>query len=299
MGARIIDGKAVAESVKAGLRGRIQALASKGRPPCLAVVLVGDNPASVSYVTSKERDCEELGIRSLDIRLPGTLTKEGLAVRVRELNADPAVDGILVQLPLPGGLRERDVIAEISPEKDVDGLTPLNAGRLAVGEECFYPCTPHGIVKLVEATGIALSGADVTVVGRSNLVGKPLANLLVRKEFNATVTLCHTGTRNLAAHCRGADIVVACAGKRGLVTAEMVKPGACVIDVGVNRVPDASKKKGYRIEGDVDFESVSAVAGWITPPTGGVGPMTRAMLYVNAVRAAEIAAAAREPAGPR
>ncbi len=297
MGARLIDGKAVAESVKASLRPRIAALAARDRPPCLAVVLVGDNPASLYYVESKERDCAEIGIESLDVRLPGNMGREGLAARVRELNADPAVDGILVQLPLPEGFDQRAVIAEISPDKDVDGLTPVNAGRLAIGEECFYPCTPHGVVKLVEASGVPLAGAHVVIVGRSNLVGKPLANLLVRKEFNATVTLCHTGTKDLAAHCLRADIVVACAGKRGLVTADMVRPGSCVIDVGVNRVPDASKKKGYRIEGDVDFEAVSAVAGWITPPTGGVGPMTRAMLYVNTVRAAELGAAARAAGG--
>jgi methylenetetrahydrofolate dehydrogenase (NADP+)/methenyltetrahydrofolate cyclohydrolase len=291
MGAIVIDGKAVAESVKAGLRERVAALRARGVEPCLAVVLVGDNPASISYVTAKERDCAEVGIKSLDRRYPAGLGQAELVRIVSELNADPAVHGILVQLPLPAGYSERAIIEAISPSKDADGLTPQNVGRLAIGEECFYPCTPHGIIKLVESAGLKLAGAEVVVVGRSNLVGKPLMNLLSRKEFNATVTLCHTGTKDLRAHCLRADILVACAGKRSLITADMVRPGSCVIDVGINKLPDPSKKLGYRLVGDVDFEQVKDVAGWITPALGGVGPMTRIMLLSNAVASAEKAAA--------
>jgi methylenetetrahydrofolate dehydrogenase (NADP+)/methenyltetrahydrofolate cyclohydrolase len=206
---------------------------------------------------------------------------------VRKLNADPAVHGILVQLPLPKHIDEKKVVAAIAPEKDVDGFTPINVGCLVIGEPCYLPCTPHGVVRLIEQAKVPINGAHVVVVGRSNLVGKPLANLLVRKEINATVTICHTGTKDIGYFTRQADIVVACAGKAKLITADMIKPGACVIDVGANRVDDPTSAKGWRLVGDVDYAAVLEKAGSITPNPGGVGPMTRAMLLENTVVSAE------------
>jgi methylenetetrahydrofolate dehydrogenase (NADP+)/methenyltetrahydrofolate cyclohydrolase len=205
---------------------------------------------------------------------------------VDKLNKDPKIHGILVQLPLPRHIDERRVISAIDPAKDVDGFTPVNLGRMLLEEPCYIPCTPRGIIELLKRSGVPTNGAHAVVVGRSNIVGKPLENLLIRKSVNATVTICHTGTKNLAAHVKEADIVIACAGKPGLVSVDMIKPGACVIDVGVNRVPDSTKKKGYRLCGDVDFDAVSKVAGWITPVPGGVGPMTIAMLLSNTIDAA-------------
>ncbi|HEY9055009.1 MAG TPA: tetrahydrofolate dehydrogenase/cyclohydrolase catalytic domain-containing protein, partial [Rectinemataceae bacterium] len=213
-------------------------------------------------------------------------SQEELLALVKAFNEDPRIHGILVQLPLPKHIDERAVIAAIAPEKDVDGFTPINVGRMVLDEPCYLPCTPAGVVELIKRSGVPTNGARAVVVGRSNIVGKPLANLLARKSINATVTICHTGTKDLAAHVREADIVIACAGKPGLVTAQMLKPGACVIDVGVNRVEDASASKGYRLKGDVDFDAASAVAGWITPVPGGVGPMTITMLLANTVQAA-------------
>lgn len=287
MPAQLLDGKKLAEAVRAGLAPRISALAAKGIVPGLAVMLVGENPASVSYVTAKEQACVELGMKSFECRLPADAEEEVILAKVKEYNANPAVHGILVQLPLPKGVSESKIIEAITPDKDVDGFTPVNVGRMIIGEPCFLPCTPHGVLKLIEAAGIQTAGSHAVIVGRSNIVGKPLANLLARKSINATVTVCHTGTRDLAEHTRRADILIACAGVPELIKADMVKPGACVIDVGVNRVEDASRTKGWRLVGDVDFNSVKNIAGSITPVPGGVGPMTITMLLYNTVESAE------------
>ncbi|MEN6364733.1 MAG: bifunctional methylenetetrahydrofolate dehydrogenase/methenyltetrahydrofolate cyclohydrolase FolD [Rectinema sp.] len=286
MSAHIIDGKAVAEEIRGEIKAKAQKLAARGVVPGLGVILVGFDPASVSYVTAKEKACAENGLASFERRLPAETSQEELLAIVREFNADSRVHGILVQLPLPKHIDERAVIATIAPEKDVDGFTPVNVGRMVLDEPCYLPCTPAGVIELIRRSGVPTNGARAVVVGRSNIVGKPLINLLVRKSVNATVTVCHTGTKDLAAHVRDADIVIACAGKPGLVTADMLKPGACVIDVGVNRVEDPSAARGYRLRGDVDFEAASKVAGWITPVPGGVGPMTITMLLANTVDAA-------------
>lgn len=286
MSANIIDGKEVAKEIRAEIKNKVQALAAKGIVPGLGVILVGDNPASVSYVTAKEKACAEAGMASFERRLPGAASQEELLALVREFNADARIHGILVQLPLPSHIDEKAVIAAISPEKDVDGFTPINVGRMLLEEPCYLPCTPNGVIELIQRKGVATKGVHAVVVGRSNIVGKPLMNLLIRKSLNATVTICHTGTKDLASYCKTADILIACAGKAGLITGDMVKPGACVIDVGVNRVEDASAEKGYRLKGDVDFESAAKVAGWITPVPGGVGPMTITMLLANTVEAA-------------
>jgi methylenetetrahydrofolate dehydrogenase (NADP+)/methenyltetrahydrofolate cyclohydrolase len=290
MPALLLDGKKLAEEVRTGLGPRITALAARGIVPGLAVLLVGENPASVSYVTAKEKACEELGMKSFECRLPADAGEEAIVAKVKAYNADPAVHGILVQLPLPKGVSESKVIDAISPEKDVDGFTPVNIGRMVIGDPCFLPCTPHGVIKLIEVAGVKTAGSHAVIVGRSNIVGKPLANLLTRKSINSTVTVCHTGTRDLAEHTRRADILIACAGVPELIKADMVKPGACVIDVGVNRVDDPSKAKGWRLVGDVDFNAVKEVAGSITPVPGGVGPMTITMLLYNTVESAEKAA---------
>jgi methylenetetrahydrofolate dehydrogenase (NADP+)/methenyltetrahydrofolate cyclohydrolase len=262
------------------------------------VVLAGEDPASLSYVRGKAKALAEAGMESRDLRLPAETPEGELLDLVARLNADPKVHGILVQLPLPPPIREDRVIAAIDPAKDVDGFHPVSAGNLVLGLPGFIPCTPRGVLVLLRDAGVPLAGARAVVLGRSAIVGTPLANLLSRREVNATVTLCHTGTRDLAAHTREADILIAAAGKPGLVTAAMVKEGAAVIDVGVNRVADPLAKKGYRLRGDVDYGPVSEKAGWITPVPGGVGPMTIAMLLQNLVRAAEIAAAAA-PGGGR
>jgi len=286
MSAILIDGKKIAEEIRSELIGKVSALRTAGIIPGLAVILVGENPASVSYVTAKEKACEEIGIQSFETRFPEKVPESVLLEKIAECNRDPKVHGILVQLPLPRHIDERRVIGTIDPSKDVDGFTPINLGRMLLEEPCYIPCTPLGIIELLKRSGVPTSGARAVVVGRSNIVGKPLANLLIRKSVNATVTVCHTGTRDLAAHVKEADIVIACAGKPGLVSVDMIKPGACVIDVGVNRVPDPTKKKGYRLCGDVDFEEASKVAGWITPVPGGVGPMTITMLLSNTIDAA-------------
>jgi methylenetetrahydrofolate dehydrogenase (NADP+)/methenyltetrahydrofolate cyclohydrolase len=291
MSAKIIDGKTVAMEIRAEIAERVRALKDKAVVPGLGVILVGDDPASVSYVTGKEKACAELGIKSFELRLPASITQGELIDAVRSFNADPFVHGILVQLPLPQHLDEKAVIAEISPEKDVDGFTPINVGRMILEEPCYIPCTPNGIIELIRRSGVTTNGATAVIVGRSNIVGKPLMNLFVRKSINATVTICHTGTKDIGKFTREADILVACAGKAGIITADMVKPGACVIDVGVNRVEDPSATRGYRLKGDVDFAGVSEKAGWITPVPGGVGPMTITMLLLNTVVAAERKAA--------
>lgn len=293
MSAKILDGKKLAAEMRAEIARGVEELKAKaGVTPGLGVMLVGENPASLSYVKAKEKACAEAGIRSLDIRLPAAAAPEEVLARIRGLNLDPLVHGILVQLPLPGGLDGRAVIRAIAPEKDVDGFTPENVGNMVIGEPCFLPCTPHGIVKMLERAGVETAGRHAVIVGRSDIVGKPAALLLMRKApgGNATVTVCHTATKDLASFTRRADILVVAAGRPGTVTGDMVKPGAVVIDVGVNRIPDASRPRGYRLAGDVDFDSVREVASLITPVPGGVGPMTITMLLYNTLEAARRAA---------
>ena len=285
----LIDGKQIAAEIQGELSGRIDRLVETGHRPGLAVVLVGENPASISYVTAKERDCEKVGIASFDHRLPVETSQEALLDLVARLNADDAVDGILVQLPLPEQIDSDLVLQSIDPVKDVDGFHPLSLGRMLTGLPTLLPCTPHGVVQMLVRSGHDPAGKHVVVLGRSNIVGKPLANLLALKQpgGNATVTVCHSRTPDIAAVTRQADILVAAIGKPEFVTADMVKDGVVVIDVGVNRVDDATRKRGYRLVGDVDFEGVKERASAITPVPGGVGPMTRTMLLFNTVVAAE------------
>lgn len=287
MSAKIIDGKQLAANLRAEIAAGVAKLKEeKGIVPGLAVILVGDNPASVSYVTAKEKACIEAGMLSREIRLAADITEEKLLSTIAELNDDPAIHGILVQLPLPKGFDEKKVINSISPDKDVDGFTPVNVGRMMIGEKCFLPCTPHGIIKLIEFSGMDIKGKHAVVIGRSNIVGKPVAALLARKETNATVTLCHTGTPDIAAFTRQADVVVVAAGRPDTLTGDMLKSGAVVIDVGVNRIPDDSRPKGFRLVGDADFDSCAEKASAITPVPGGVGPMTITMLLWNTLEAA-------------
>ena len=292
MTAQIIDGKQVAADMRAELKAETARLKKQGIVPGLGVILVGEDPASKSYVTAKERACEEIGIYSDDNRLPADTSQEDLMALVEKMNNDPKINGILVQLPLPKGLNEAEVLLAIDPVKDVDGFHPMNVGKMVVGEKAFLPCTPHGVIQLLIRSGVKLAGAEVVIVGRSNIVGKPLANMLIQKNAtgNATVTVCHTRTKNLAEHTRRADIVIAAAGRPNTVTADMVKDGVVVIDVGVNRIEDATKKSGYRLVGDVDFETVKERASLITPVPGGVGPMTITMLLYNTVESAKRAA---------
>ncbi|HEY4463342.1 MAG TPA: bifunctional methylenetetrahydrofolate dehydrogenase/methenyltetrahydrofolate cyclohydrolase [Streptosporangiaceae bacterium] len=279
MTARILDGKAAAADVRAGLTERVAALAQRGIVPGLGTVLVGDDPGSRAYVNGKHRDCAQVGIASIRRDLPADATQEEVEAVVDELNADPACTGYIVQLPLPAGLDARRVLRRMDPAKDADGLHPLNLGNLVLGEPGPLPCTPRGIVELLRKYQVEIAGADVTVIGRGITVGRTLGLLLTRRSENATVTLCHTGTKDLAAHTRQADIVVAAAGVPGLVNPEMVRPGAAVLDVGITRT-DAG------LVGDV-APPVMEVAGWLAPMPGGVGPMTRAMLLTNVVEAAE------------
>jgi methylenetetrahydrofolate dehydrogenase (NADP+)/methenyltetrahydrofolate cyclohydrolase len=289
MAAQIIDGKQVAAEMRAELKTEVAKLKEQGIVPGLGVILVGEDPASQSYVRAKERACEELGIYSDDNRLPEDITQQDLIALVNQMNNDPKINGILVQLPLPKGLNEAEVLLAIAPEKDVDGFHPMNVGKMMVGEKAFLPCTPHGVIQLLLRSGVTIEGAKVVIVGRSNIVGKPLANMLIQKNAkgNATVTVCHTRTKDLAWHTKQADIVIAAAGRPNTITADMVKDGVVVIDVGVNRVEDATKKKGYRLVGDVDFEAVKEKASLITPVPGGVGPMTITMLLYNTVESAK------------
>jgi len=289
MPAVIIDGKKTGEKIREDAKRRTAALREKGVVPCLAVILAGEDPASLSYVGAKGKALAQAGMESRDFRLPADVPEAELLALIAKLNADDTVHGILVQLPLPGHIDEGRVITAVDPAKDVDGFHPVSVGNMVMGKPSFIPCTPHGVMVLLRELGIPLSGAHAVVVGRSNIVGKPLANLLSGKSVNATVTLCHTGTRDLAHHTRQADIIIAAAGKPELIRAEMVRPGAVVIDVGVNRVKDPSAKKGYLLCGDVDYDLVAAKAGYITPVPGGVGPMTIAMLIQNTVQAAEAA----------
>ena len=292
MAAQIIDGKQVAAAMREELKARIANLKEKGIVPGLGVILVGDDPSSVSYVTGKERACEEMGIYSENNRLDADTPQKRLISLVAKMNKDRKIHGILVQLPLPKGLNESEVLEAIDPDKDVDGFHPTNVGRMVAGERAFLPCTPHGVIQLLIRSGVRIEGAEVVIVGRSNIVGKPLANMLIQKSAtgNATVTVCHTRTRDLAEHTRRADILIAAAGRPNTITADMIKEGAVVIDVGVNRIEDATKKQGYRLVGDVDFEMVKEKASLITPVPGGVGPMTITMLLYNTVESAERAA---------
>ncbi len=287
MSAIIIDGKKIAGTVKSEIAEKVDVLKEKGIVPCLAVILVGNDPASVSYVTGKRKALAEVGMSDKSIYLPENISESELLRQIQELNDDSLVHGILVQLPLPKHINEEKVIQAILPEKDVDGFHPQNTGKLFLGMNGFIPCTPHGILVLLKKMNVKTEGANVVIVGRSNIVGKPLSLLLSRKEYNATVTLCHTGTKNLSDFTRKADILIACAGRPELITKDMVKNGSCVIDVGVSRIPDSSKKSGFRLSGDVDFENVKEVASYVTPVPGGVGPMTIAMLMYNTLFAAE------------
>ncbi|MEY5012757.1 MAG: bifunctional methylenetetrahydrofolate dehydrogenase/methenyltetrahydrofolate cyclohydrolase FolD [Verrucomicrobiota bacterium] len=284
---RMLDGKSVAAAVLDECRAEVEALKSRGTTPGLAVVLVGDDPASYVYVGSKVRTCGELGIYSRKIELLASTTQDELLKVVRDLNADPAIHGILVQSPPPPHINEEEIIRAIDPRKDVDGFHPENVAKLALEDPTgFVPCTPAGCMKLLEVAGIETNGAEAVVVGRSMIVGKPMALLLVSKNSNATVTIAHSRSRDLPAICRRADILVAAVGRPEMVKADWIKPGAVVIDVGINRVADASKKSGYRLTGDVAFEEVAPLCSAITPVPGGVGPMTIAMLMKNTLQAA-------------
>lgn len=287
MECKIIDGKALSAEIRNEVAEKVAALKQKGIEPCLAVILVGENPASVSYVTGKQKALAECGMKDVSLRLPQDTSEAELLDLISKLNDDSSVHGILVQLPLPPQIDEEKILLAINPQKDVDGFHPVNMGNLLIGKKSFLPCTPHGILVMLERAGVQTNGARVAVVGRSNIVGKPIAVLLSRREYNATVTICHTGTRDLGAVTREADIIIAAAGHPNTITAEMVKEGACVIDVGVNRIPDPTKKSGFRLAGDVDFDAVKEKAAFITPVPGGVGPMTIAMLMQNTLEAAE------------
>ena len=288
MAAIIIDGKAVAAKIRSEVRERTARVKERGINPCLAVILVGDNPASLSYVKSKQKALAEAGMEGRDIHLPETVSEDELLSIIASLNSDALVHGILVQLPLPDHIREELILSALEPRKDVDCFHPVSMGRLIQGQSGILPCTPYGIVVLLTEYGIPVSGKQVVVVGRSNIVGKPLAMLLARREMNATVTLCHTGTEDLASITSRADILIAAVGKPGLIKGDMIKKGAAVIDVGINRVPDPLAKKGYCLRGDVEFEEAVEIAGWISPVPGGVGPMTIAMLLQNVLEASDL-----------
>ena len=287
MSAVIIDGKQIAADVRAEVAAKVTELKEKGIVPCLAVILVGENPASVSYVTGKRKALAEVGMADRSIQLPESTSEEELLSLIAELNADASVHGILVQLPLPKHIDEDKVIMAIDPSKDVDGFHPVSVGNLMIGRPGFLPCTPHGIIVLLKKMGIETSGKHAVVIGRSNIVGKPVSILLARKDVNCTVTMCHTGTKDMGAITRQADIIVVASGHPHTLTADMVSEGAVIIDVGVNRIPDASKKSGFRLIGDCDFDDLVEKASYITPVPGGVGPMTIAMLMQNTLESAE------------
>ncbi|MBN1685440.1 MAG: bifunctional methylenetetrahydrofolate dehydrogenase/methenyltetrahydrofolate cyclohydrolase FolD [Spirochaetales bacterium] len=288
MSAEIISGKQIAAEIRAELAKEVAEMKMKGVTPGLCVILVGDDPASKSYVTAKERACEEIGIYSDDNRLPADTSQEELIALIEKMNSDPAIDGILVQLPLPSHINEQEVLMHVS-QKDVDGFHPINIGKMVLGQEAVLPCTPNGVVEMLVRKKVKIEGAHVVVVGRSNIVGKPVANMLIQKNGrgNATVTVCHTRTKDLKEQTLQADILIAAAGKPEMIRADMVKAGAVVIDVGVNRVEDATKKSGYRLVGDVAFDEVSQKASMITPVPGGVGPMTITMLLKSTVNLAK------------
>lgn len=288
MTAKILDGKAIAEQMRAEIKVEAAKLKARGVTPGLGVLLVGDNPASRSYVSAKEKACAEAGMYSEEIRLSATATKEQILEIVRGFNKNPKIHGILVQLPLPDTKMEQAVIEAIDPAKDVDGFHPVSVGKMMLGLPSYLPCTPHGILHILKRSGYATDGAHVVVVGRSNIVGRPLVNMLSQKSElgNATVTMCHTRTKDLAKYTLQADIIVAAAGRPKTITADMVREGAVVIDVGVNRVADPATKSGYRLVGDVDYAPVAAKAAAITPVPGGVGPMTITMLLFNTLESA-------------
>ena len=287
--AKVLDGAACARQIKDELRARADVLRAHGVVPGLGTILVGEDPGSVAYVAGKHRDCAEVGIESIRVDLPAHASEDQILEAVAGLNADPACTGFIVQLPLPRGVDTNRVLEAVDPDKDADGLHPTNLGRLVLrGSEAItspLPCTPRAVIELIQRNGIDLNGADVCVVGRGVTVGRSIGLLLTRKDINATVTICHTGTRDLAAHTRAADVVVAATGYAGLITADMVRPGAVVLDVGVSRVVDPETGKA-RLRGDV-ADGVDRVAGWLSPNPGGVGPMTRALLLMNVVEAAE------------
>jgi len=289
MTARILDGQTLAQDLRAELKTEVARLqADYDIVPGLAVVLVGDDPASVSYVTGKRKAASEVGVHSVESRFDADLPQGDLIAEIERLNKDDSVHGILVQLPLPKGLDEEETLNAIDPDKDADGLHPVNLGRLIRGQEGFLPCTPHGVQQILIRSGVEVAGKHVVIIGRSTLVGRPLANILTQKSpgANATVTVCHTGTTDLACHTRQADILVVATGVRNTVTADMVKPGVVVIDVGVTRIDDTSRKRGWRLVGDVDFDGVKEVASAITKVPGGVGPWTITMLLYNTIQAA-------------
>jgi methylenetetrahydrofolate dehydrogenase (NADP+)/methenyltetrahydrofolate cyclohydrolase len=281
-----MDGKTLGMKIRESVKTKTAAIKEKGITPCLAVILVGDDTASLSYVKSKEKALAEAGMESRDIRLPQTTSEAELLSLIAELNKDEKVHGILVQSPVPKQIDEEKVNAAVAPEKDVDCFHPVSVGNMMLDRPGFLPCTPHGVLVLLKEYNIPVSGAHVVIVGRSNIVGKPLANLLIRKEYNATVTVCHTGTKNISYHTLQADILIAAVGKAGFIKPDMVKEGAAVIDVGINRVPDSSAVKGYRVCGDVD-PAVTEKCAFFTPVPGGVGPMTIAMLLQNVAESAE------------
>ena len=290
MSAKILDGKQTAQAMKEEMKQEIAILKEKHNIiPGLAVILVGEDPASVSYVTGKRKACETIGIYSREENHSADFSEKQLLSLIAELNHDPKIHGVLVQLPLPEHIDETKIIYAINPEKDVDGLHPFNVGRMMIGEDTFFPCTPHGIQQLLVRNNIEIASKHIVIVGRSNLVGKPLATMLMQKKehANATVTVCHTRTKDIGYFTKQADIVVAAIGKPNTITKEMVSEGVVVIDVGVNRIEDRTKKQGYRLVGDVDFENVSRKASAITPVPGGVGPMTITMLLHNTIKSAK------------
>ena len=289
MSAKLIDGKSISADIRNELKHRINDLNKSGIIPGLGVILVGDDPASKSYVSAKERACESIGIYSDDNRYSSKITEKDLLDKIESLNNDPKIHGILVQLPLPPHINSTLVLNAITPNKDVDGFHPVNVGKMMIGEDSFLPCTPHGIIQLLKRCNIETKGKHAVVIGRSNIVGKPVANMLFHKNMdtNATVTICHTSTNNLKDFTRTADIIIVASGQPNTLTSDMVKPGVVIIDVGVNRVEDVSKKNGFRLVGDVDFDGLFDVASAITPVPGGVGPMTITMLLYNTVKSAE------------
>ena len=287
MSAIIIDGKQIAADVRQDVANKVSELKKKGIAPCLAVILVGENPASVSYVTGKQKALAEVGMVDRSVHLPENTSEDDLLILIDELNKDNSVHGILVQLPLPKHINEDKVIMAIAPEKDVDGFHPVSVGNMMIGRPGFLPCTPHGIIVLLKKMGIETSGKHAVVIGRSNIVGKPVSILLARKDTNCTVTMCHTGTKNMAEITKQADILVVASGHPHTLTKDMVKPGAVIIDVGVNRIPDSSKKSGFRLIGDCDFDDLVETASYITPVPGGVGPITIAMLMYNTLESAQ------------
>lgn len=285
---KIIDGKLISSQIKEEIKSETDRLKSeKGITPGLAFILVGEDPASVVYVRSKGKACEELGFHSVTEKLDAETSEDELLSLIDKFNKDPKIHGILVQLPLPKHIDEEKVIEAIDYKKDVDGFHPQNIGRMTIGANAFISCTPYGIVELLSRYGVETKGKDVVVIGRSNIVGKPVANLMLRKEYNSTVTVCHSATKDLKAHVKNADILIAAIGRANFVTADMINEGVVIIDVGINRVEDSSKKSGYRLAGDVDFEGCLPLCSKITPVPGGVGPMTIAMLMKNTLESAK------------